>query len=165
MGLDAWVWCNCVETGQLVTPHPFPELLIVHESGAPEINSDDIEKVTAHDEWMYGSPCRHEDCTLLHHRIGNMSLVAGLRKAVSDLSDDAAAEYPVLWSEVIYSGIHCGDWLKVEEVKELKTELDRLGSRDLTQIDAEDAQFLRGFLQRIDELIEASLSVNKPIVF
>ncbi|NJL98428.1 MAG: hypothetical protein HC924_06215 [Synechococcaceae cyanobacterium SM2_3_2] len=165
MGLDAWVWCNCVETGQLTTPHPYPELLYIDEEGCPDIRSDEDDKIKAHRQWEFDNPCRHENFTLLHHRIGNISLVASLRKAVSHLSEDAAVRYPVLWSKVIYSGVHCGDWLKIEDVKQLKDELDRLRLQNLNEIDEEDAYFLRGFIQQMEELIQASLSVNKPIVF
>lgn len=43
MGLDACVYCDCVERGKLQTLHPYPELLFVTESGRPEVNSDDEE--------------------------------------------------------------------------------------------------------------------------
>ncbi len=29
MGLDASVYCDCVETGRLHTPHPLPHLLFI----------------------------------------------------------------------------------------------------------------------------------------
>ena len=165
MGLDATVWCNCIETGKLHTPHPFPELLIVHESGAPDINSDDMDKVTAHDEWQSSSPCEHDECVLVGHYLGNIALVAGLRESVDKLSDDVEAEFSVLWSDVIYSGTHCGDFLKVDEVKRLKAEIANLRSRDFSVLEAEEVQYLQDFLEQMDELIEASLSVNKPIAF
>ncbi len=165
MGLDATVWCNCIETEKLNTPHPFPELLIVHESGEPDIDSGDLKKVTAHDKWQSSSPCEHNECVLVSHYLGNTALVAGLRESVGKLSGDVEAEFSVLWSDVIYSGTHCGDFLKAEEVKKLKAEIVNLRSRDFSVLDTKEIQYLQEFLEQIDQLIEASLSVNKPIVF
>jgi hypothetical protein len=165
MGLDASVWCDCVETGELITPHPFPDLLCIGEEGDPDIASNDEDKVSEHLEWLFSSPCRHQECRLRHHRLGNIALVGGLRRAVSTLSNSPESELPVLWSQVIYSGSHAGDWLKVEEVTILKAELARLRSLGFSRINKQDALYLTNFLRQMDELIGASLSINKPIVF
>lgn len=165
MGLDAFVWCNCIQTGKLHTPHPYPELLIVHESGSPDVNTDDAEKADAHVEWESLSPCEHEGCALVSHYLGNIALVASLRESVKKLSDDVEVEFPVLWSGVIYSGTHCGDFLKVDEVKRLKDEIINLRSRNFSILDAKEVQYLQEFLEKMDELVEASLSINKPIAF
>lgn len=165
MGLDASVWCNCIETRKLHTPHPFPEFLTLDKSGRPDFNSDDMEKITAHDEWEYSSPCEHDQCRLVSHYLGNIDLVASLRESVNKLSNNAEAEYPVLWSEVIYSGTHCGDFLTVDEVRRLKVEIFNLKSHDFSSLNAQDIQYFQHFLEQMDELIEASLSVNKPISF
>ena len=165
MGLDATVWCNCIETGKLKTPHPFPELLIVDKSGRPDINSDDIEKEMAHDEWQSSSSCEHDECMLAGHYLGNISLVAGLRDWVEKLSDDADVGYPVLRFGVIYSGSHCGDFLNIDDVENLKAEILQLKSRSFSVLETEEVQYLQEFLEQMDELIEASLLVNKPIAF
>src|SRR5260370_42643772 len=123
MGLDATVYCNCVETGQLTTPHPYPGLLYIDSSGCPEIRSDDEEKQYAHDQWQVDSPCRHEACMLVHHYIGNTARVANLRRNASELSADPEREYPIIWTKVIYSGTHCGDWLDHEQVVALEAEV------------------------------------------
>jgi hypothetical protein len=36
MGLDAVVFCDCVETNRLKVPHPFPKLLYVESHGSPK---------------------------------------------------------------------------------------------------------------------------------
>ena len=61
MGLDAVVFCNCVEMKRLKVPHPFPKLLYVESNGSPEIRSQNRAKVDRHDEWMALPPCRHRD--------------------------------------------------------------------------------------------------------
>jgi hypothetical protein len=154
-----------VETDQLITPHPFPDLLCIGEEGDPDIASDEEDKVSEHLEWLFDSPCRHQVCRLLHHRLGNIVLVALLRRAVGGLSDSPESDFPVLWSQVIYSGSHAGDWLKLEEVRRLKSELDTIRTLGFSRIDKQDARYLMNFLSQMDELIEAALSINKPIVF
>lgn len=60
MGLDAVVFCDCVETNRLKVPHPFPKLLYVESNGSPEISSKSPAKIDKHDEWMNLPPCQHE---------------------------------------------------------------------------------------------------------
>lgn len=50
MGLDALVYCDCVEKGRLRIPHPFPKLLYTEENGSPEIKSKDPKKIAAHEK-------------------------------------------------------------------------------------------------------------------
>lgn len=45
MGLDAVVFCDCVETKRLEVPHPFPNLLCVESNGSPEITSENPMKL------------------------------------------------------------------------------------------------------------------------
>jgi hypothetical protein len=165
MGLDACVYCNCVETGRLISPHPYPELLFIAENGCPNIRSDDDEKVHAHDRWLDGSPCPHENCTLCAHYIGSIGLVAQLRKIISGLSANPETEYPILWLKVIYSGSHCGDFLNMDKVSILQTEVARLRSDQLRHLNDSAAEYLSSFLSQMGELINAALSVRKPICF
>ena len=39
MGLDAVVFCDCVEKNRLKSPHPYPGLLYISPNGSPEIRS------------------------------------------------------------------------------------------------------------------------------
>ena len=165
MGLDASVWCNCVETGKLHTPHPFPELLIVDEQGCPDLKTDDEEKLEIYDEWLDASPCEHEQCRLISHHLGATGLIASFRAILSNLSDDVENEYPVLWSQVIYSGSHFGDHLSVEDVQTLREEIINLRAQNPSSVETEEAACWHEFLEQMDELIEASLSINRPIVF
>src|ERR1700739_2172801 len=61
MGLDAVIFCNCVETKKLKVPHPFPRLLYTLNDGRPVIRSNDAAKIAAHDACMALPPCKHED--------------------------------------------------------------------------------------------------------
>ncbi len=165
MGLDARVYCDCIETGYLLVPHPFPDRLSIASDGGPDFQSDDLDELLAHDAWLYGSPCRHEACGLVSHWLGNIALVAGIRFAVQRLSSEPECEYPVLWSQIIYSGTHCGDYLTPPEVSELETKIGRLRTCDFGRLDVEDAEYLRQFLAKLDDLIQASRMAHKPIVF
>ena len=68
MGLDATVFCNCVEKGRLEVPHPFPERLYIDEDGRPEIRVDDLPYQSvlsldeAHYAWLQSPPCKHQAC-------------------------------------------------------------------------------------------------------
>ena len=114
---------------------------------------------------LASSPCRHDQCILLHHYIGNIALVERLRQIVSQLSSDPEDQYPVIWKQVVYSGTHCGDWLDQELVIALHSEVQRVRSCDLSLLDREDVAYLTHFLSQMEELAMASLSVNKPICF
>jgi len=169
MGLDAYVYCDCIEKGRLHTSHPVSERLYINEAGEPEIRVDDLPNrfgalEVTHWNWVMDSPCEHHQCVLLHHYLGNISLVASLRDSVTRLSGEDT-NFPILRRKVIHNGIHSGDWLPREEVESLALELRELEGLDWSHLDKEDAGFLRVFLEQVEELIAASRSVNKPIVF
>ncbi len=171
MGLDAQVFCDCIEKGRLRTPHPFPERLYVDvdEDGRPEVRVNDLPEAysvveQAHDEWLLNSPCEHGKCVLVAHYLGNIGLVAALRGAVDLLLNDQT-DVPVLRQKVIYSGIHCGDRLNRDQVELLAPELRELEQRDWSKLKRHDAALLRDFITQMNELIAASRSVEKPIAF
>ena len=170
MGLDARVFCDCIEKGRLHTPHPFPEWLIVGENGEPDVRTEDLPStqaeaiLDAHLAWEWTSPCDHKECVWLHHRLGNIGLVALLRQAVGFLAWNDA-DFFVLRFNVLYSGIHSGDFLNRDQVELLAGEICELQKRDWSKLNGPDADFLRDFLARLNELIEASRAVNKPIAF
>src|SRR6266513_2440335 len=73
MGLDAFVYCDCIERGRLLVPHPFPHLLKVGEDGSPFIDSTLPEYYEPHNRWESDRPCPHHDFLLLHQWISNVS--------------------------------------------------------------------------------------------
>ena len=80
MGLDAVVFCNCVETEKLRVPHPFPLLLHILKDGRPEIRSKDTAKITAHEAWMALPPCKHNDLIADGCSLGNAGGVSTICK-------------------------------------------------------------------------------------
>ncbi len=157
MGLNSVVYCDCVEKGRLTRPHPRPDQLFIDERGAPDISSDDPRDIEAHDRWESLQPCEHEHFWLIERWLGNISLIGAIRVLLNQYSSDPAGEYPVLWSKVIYDGSHSGDFLTSDDVIRLSGELDRLR--------AIEPSVLVEFVGKLEELVRASLQVNKPISF
>jgi hypothetical protein len=163
MSLNAVVFCDCIEKGQLTIPHPRPELLFIDETGSPDISSHDPAEIEAHDRWQSRRPCQHEHFWLIERWLGNTSLIGSIRALVHEHSNDPAREYPVLWSKVIHSGSHSGDFVKSDDVLQLQDEVDRLSrTRELR---GTHGYPLAEFLSKLRELIRASLTVKKPISF
>ena len=94
----------------------------------------------------------------------NIGLVRVLRGTVSTLSRNED-DLPVLRQKVIYSGIHSGDRLNLEQVALLADEIGALEGRDWSVLKRRDADFLRAFIVQMKELTAASRAVKKPIAF
>ena len=162
MSLNAIVYCDCTEKGRLAIPHPCPDLLFIDERGAPDISSDDPRDIEAHDRWESLRPCEHEHFWLMERWLGNASLIRTMRALLSQHSKDPAREYPVLWSKVIYDGSHSGDFLTSDAVQLLTDEVDHLKRIENHRV---DTTALIELLRKLEELVQASKSVNKPISF
>lgn len=163
MSLNAVVYCDCIEKGRLKIPHPRPDLLFIDEMGAPDISSTDPLDMEAHDRWESLRPCQHKNFWLIERWLGNVSLIGTIRSLLKQYSSDPAHEYPELWSKVIYDGSHSGDFLSTDDVRQLSAEVVRLNGMD--HILASGTTSLVELLRKLEELIQASLSVNKPISF
>src|SRR5947208_1538866 len=159
MGLDASVYCDCLERGRLRTP-PQPGWGVhVDEQGGRSPTTKDLDEQIAFDTWNYRDACEHEDGILLHHRLGNIGLIGFFRQVLSPHVD----RLPVIVKKIIYNGIHAGDSLSPEAVEQLVTEIETLA--EIHDTDRKDEQFLRHFEQQLRELVECSRKVGKPIVF
>ena len=55
MGLDAFVFCDCYEKGELLEPPPRPELVYITETGRLECKSDDSIILEEFDLWLQDS--------------------------------------------------------------------------------------------------------------
>ena len=159
MGLDATVYCNCFETGALCEPPPYPDLIYVAPDGSLECRSKDLDTLLGFDQWLLHRACKHENGVLLHHRIGNLAQVALLR---SELNREAG-KFPTVLGKIIYNGMHAGDYLGLDGVRQLQSELQHLES--FVCSDEANQKYVEWFRQRLRELAGTALSVGKPISF
>ena len=64
---------------------------------------------------------------------------------------------------MVYDGTHSGDFLTLQDVEDVAAELDAVHA--VYCLDPVDEQLLRNFEAQMIDLIRASRSVRKPIVF
>ncbi|HTV48071.1 MAG TPA: hypothetical protein VMG59_06465 [Phycisphaerae bacterium] len=158
MGLDATVYCDCFEQGKLRTP-PLPEWnMFVEEGGARSVRTGDLKKVLAFDQWNFNA-CEHERGILRHYRIGNIATVDLIRMTLTKRSE----LFPIILSKIVYNGIHCGDFINIDQITLLKPELQALSG--FHSDDALAEGWIRQFETQLYELVEAAFRVKKPIVF
>jgi hypothetical protein len=159
MGLNASVYCDCYEAGRLREPPPPGCAPMVAEDGSVLCGSDELDVQLAFDQWYYFRACEHECGQLILHRIGNIALVAMLRMELQRMRD----RFPLLLGRVLYNGVHCGDFLAVEKLPELRREITALA--EIYCADQETANYVRGFTAQMSELMDCAMRVGKPIVF
>jgi hypothetical protein len=159
MGLDALVYCDCFEKAHLREPPPPGCTLALASDGSLLCGSDALEVQMAFDRWRYERACTHEDGVLVHHHIGNAALVSSLRSELQRTPE----LFPLILSKVLYSGIHCGDFIAPANVPWLLPEVAALANVHCGETDMED--FMRGFENQMLELVECALRVGKPIAF
>lgn len=167
MGLDAVVFCDCVENGNLPVPHPYPRLLYIAGNGSPEIRSRDPVKVDEHDKWMNLPPCEHEAMMLDGCHLGNAGSISHLYEILSWVTTGHGRTYPVLLGKVVYDGTHTGDQLTIRDVRRLSAELDRLKETipSASALPGEDARRVALAIRELKRLVKTALAVNKPIAF
>src|SRR5437763_17177296 len=103
MGLESWVYCNCIKEGK-APPHPFPELLAFDERGEATLKSQgerSLELWLTHDKW-YRDSCSHSG-QLIERRVGYIALVAHVRRF---LDENSPNEVSFLLERVVYDGVH-----------------------------------------------------------
>ena len=167
MGLDAMVFCDCIEKGRLAVQHPHPRLLYIASNGSPEIRSKDPVKVDDHDKWMDLPPCEHAQMMLDSCHLGNVGFISKLRSILSAILRTRGQTCPVLLGKVLYSGAHSGDHLTVVDVRKLSIELNRLKGMQISGVAAsgEDAGQIALTIRELRRLVKTALSANKPISF
>jgi hypothetical protein len=161
MSLDACVYCDCFEKGRLREPPPVGVALRLEPDGSLGREHDDgkLESDLAWDQWRERLACEHPGGALLRHHLGNISLIGFLRSELQR----APFRFPILLTKVLYSGSHAGDYLTVERVPALQRELEDLANFRCNTREADG--FMFEFRRQMSELVVASLSVSKPIVF
>jgi hypothetical protein len=159
VSLDAYVHCDCFERGCLRSAPPAGCNPSIASDGGLDCGSDNPDVQIAFDGWWYAQACAHESGVLVSHRIGNIALVALLRTELSRWPQ----RFPMLLERVIYNGVHCGDFIPATEVSALAREVEAIASVRCDE--PEKDAFVRGFESQMRELVIASLTVGKPIVF
>jgi hypothetical protein len=156
--LDARVYCNCIESGKLrVQPKPHWRVEILDDGDVEATCKDESEARELARWWQ--TACEHTDRELLNHSLGNIGTVAFLREELRRVADKC----PLILGRVVYDGIHSGDFLTVEQVRDLEKELCELEGFQCEN--KADQTLLNRFLAQMRELVAAALSVDKPIAF
>lgn len=159
MGLDATIYCDCFEAGRLREPSPYPGLTSVAPDGSLACSSEDLPTILEFDQWLLKRACKHENGVLLHHHLGNISHVALLHNELAR----GAERFPILLEKVLYSGAHAGDYLRLDDVRDLQGELKQID--EFVCSDEETQEYVRSLRQQMQELVAAALSIGKPISF
>jgi len=124
MGLDAYVYCDCHEKGRMPRPPYERWETFIEPDGSRQIRTagDAAEEDAA---WSWNvRACGHEFGILLQERIGNISAVGLLRKALSGDPD----RFPIILSKIIQNGSHSGDHIPVDQLPALAAEVESLAS-------------------------------------
>jgi hypothetical protein len=157
MGLDAAVYCNCYEAGRLRTPPPPSASVSVWEDGSLYcINKEALKEF---DEWLENDDCEHEGGIALAHYLGNTTRTGLVREELRKFAND----FPMILDKVIGSGIHCGDYIRLDEIESLREEVDHLGA--IHSAETRREQVLCYFEEQMNELIACSLQMKKPVAF
>ena len=161
MGLDARVYCDCYHKGRLREPPPPGVSLRVEPDGSlgRERDGGSIEADLVWNQWREHWACEHTGGVLLHHRLGNISLIGLLR---GELQREPS-RFPILLTKVIYNGSHAGDYLTVETIPALQREIELLGYFRCSTQKAE--RFISQFRAQLAELATTALSIGQPISF
>lgn len=167
MGLDAIVFCNCVERKRLKVPHPYPRLLYVSSNGAPDIRSKDPAKIDKHDEWMELPPCEHQSMMVDGCYLGNIGFIDRVRNALATVLRPPLPRCPILLGKVLYAGGHTGDHLTMSEVRRLDAELQTIRRLPLRRhgMSSTDFRSLTFVIAKLEKLIRTSRRIRKPIAF
>ena len=152
--------------------------LIADQLGTPRMianKSGSLSSVKRHDYLPFGEELSagtggrtttqgytvwHEHFRLVEHWLGNVASIIGeLRRKLEQVSENYRSEYPILTTKVIYNGSHSGDFLVGEEVVRLRDEIARLRKVETAVGDSPRDDLF----SKLEDLIEASLKVSKPI--
>jgi hypothetical protein len=156
--IEARVYCNCIEAGKLRTP-PKPHWRVtIAEDGSVEADClDPGEAPVLHGWWEQA--CEHKDRQLVYHCLGNIAMAALLREEFGRVEEKC----PLMLGRVVYNGIHGGDFLTFEQVRQLSQELRELDG--LRCANKSNQPYINRFLEQMQELVAAALAVSKPIAF
>lgn len=159
MGLDAHVCCDCFERGRLRSAPPLGCRLAVCADGSLDCGSGDLNLIFAFDRWQQSEACEHEDGYLIAHYLGNVALVASLRKELGRWPE----RFPMILSRVIYNATHGGDFIPAAGVPRLAAEVEHLAG--FRCVDGNMIPYMQRFEVQMRELVAAAMRVGKAVVF
>jgi hypothetical protein len=99
--------------------------------------------------------------------LGNVSSIEFLQQALRRAVRSPAPDVPVLWKQVIYSGVHCGDPLTLVNVFRLDDELGRLRKVDFAELmlKSDDLAYIRQFRETLTSIVKTAIKIKKPVAF
>jgi len=148
MGIDALVFCDCLETGSL-RKAPRPEWQVyVQADGCRDSASSEHHHQAAFGHW-HETACVHDYGILMHRRLEMAALLQPCLQTLHDLS-------PVLRRILSLSGEE-PKCLDVAEVKRLAVELQQWRSSAPADV--------LPLLDELDALAATALRVGKPLAF
>jgi hypothetical protein len=167
MGLDAVVFCDCVEKKRLKVPHPYPRKVFIEANGSPEIRSEDSAEIERHDQWMELPPCKHESVMMDGCEVGNVWYVNRVYDALVAVLKPPLPRCPVLLGKVLYDGTHTGDHLTRGQVQKLASELQQLKKVDLKRagLAEDDRKAVKDVIAKLTRLTKTAQRIDKPIAF
>lgn len=140
MGLDAVVFRNKGNL-QLGADEQFAEIL--PDTGEVYFDDAQIERRHFH------------ELMAAHARFDNIALISGLREEIRRI----IGQHSLLYTKVVYSGSHSGDFIPVAGLASLSKEVSSVRRAKNPSTD------LRRFLDDLDQLIRAAIREGNPIVF
>jgi len=135
------------------------ELVEIDYDGDVFISTPDDEKYFEFENWKQ-TACEHEDMVLLHCRLGNQSTAGYMMTKIKGADENS---FPILLNKVFYSGTHAGDHLELDDVLNLKQEIQAL--RQKVTLELQNDSLLERVLSDLDELCAKSIEAQNPIVF
>ncbi|HLZ13618.1 MAG TPA: hypothetical protein VKP58_13610 [Candidatus Acidoferrum sp.] len=93
-----------------------------------------------------------------HEHLGNIAMVAFLRKQVAELFTNRET---ILLVKILYNGVHAGDWISPVEIARLEGEVEELDSLTKDRQLQETSQFI----VKMRNLISAAKREESGIVF
>lgn len=140
MGLSGVVYRN-KDNLQLGADEQFAQLL--PDTGEVYFVDDDMSR--RHDQEREAA----------HARLGNIAMISALREEIGRFLGPQS----LLYTKVLYSGTHSGDFIPITQLPDLLEEISRVRKA------SNQSRDLRDFLDRIEKLAQIALHERNPIVF
>lgn len=101
-------------------------------------------------------PCEH-DGHILEHHLGNSATVKFIRESLERTPE----LFPTIIAKVVFSGVHCGDSIPIEDLPKLKDEIDLLCYAQCDKL----SPIIEHFERKLKKLVEGAIEVGRPIQF